>query len=149
MAADNHLLIVTNLVNGINIYSLPPGQPLRSFTHRIHLNVPLLVSSALQGSLIVVGGDNGSARVYDSCIGLLTVLPHGPGISIHFRPILQLIPVTSWNTGADCCGDFLPPVASFSRMLICRIDTFLFRWVPYHHRVLGIKWCRHQGLGTC
>lgn len=119
MAADNQLLIVTNLVNGINIYSLPPGQPLRSFTHPIRLNVPLLVSSALQGSLIVVGGDNGSARVYDSCLGLVTVLPHGQGILISFRPILKLIALTSWNTGADCCGNFLPSVVSFLRILIC------------------------------
>ncbi|KIJ95004.1 hypothetical protein K443DRAFT_109531 [Laccaria amethystina LaAM-08-1] len=77
MAADNQLLIVTNLINRINIYSLPSGQPLQSFTHPICLNVPLLISFALQGSLIVVGGDNGSAQVYNSCLGLLTVLPHG------------------------------------------------------------------------
>ncbi|EDR13939.1 uncharacterized protein LACBIDRAFT_305165 [Laccaria bicolor S238N-H82] len=95
MAADNQLLIVTNLVNGIDIHSLPPGQPLRSFTHPIHLNVPLLVSSALQGSLIVVGGDNGSARVYDSCVGLLTVLPHG-----QVGTLVQI--VTTYSSSDGC-----------------------------------------------
>ena len=58
----------------------PPQEPLRSFRHSINRNVPLLVSSPIGSSLIVVGSDNGHPRIYDHHTGNLSAsLPHGEG----------------------------------------------------------------------
>ena len=100
-----------------NRHILAPSRPTTAIIHPSHLSQ--CPTSHFFRSSRVVGGDNGSAWVYDSCIGLLTVLPHGQGISIYFRHILRLIPVISWNTSADCCSDFLPLITLFSRMFIC------------------------------
>jgi len=60
VAADNRSLIMSNLVDGIDIYSIPPLHPTKSFQHPIHTNVLLVVTSALGGVLIMVGSDDGS-----------------------------------------------------------------------------------------
>ncbi|KAF8981765.1 hypothetical protein BDQ17DRAFT_1208394, partial [Cyathus striatus] len=78
IGADSHTLLVSNLQDGIDIYAILPVQPLRSLKHAIRSNVPLVVSSALEGELVVVSSDDGLVRVYDQCLGtLVTLLPHG------------------------------------------------------------------------
>ncbi|KAF8867435.1 hypothetical protein BD779DRAFT_1393473, partial [Infundibulicybe gibba] len=80
IGADQRSLIVSNLVDGVDTYAIPPRQPVRSFHQPIRHNVPLLVSSALEGSLTVVGGDDGSVRLYDQRLGILSsILHHGKG----------------------------------------------------------------------
>ncbi|KAF8886999.1 hypothetical protein BD779DRAFT_1395717, partial [Infundibulicybe gibba] len=80
IGADQCSLIVSNLVDGIDTYAIPPHQLVWSFRQPIHHNVPLLVSSALEGSLTVVGGDDGSVRLYDQRLGILSsILHHGKG----------------------------------------------------------------------
>lgn len=79
VAADNRSLIVSNLVDGIDVYSIPPIRPTRSFQHPIHTNVPLVVASALGGVLVIVGSDDGSPRLFNVNTGLLcAVLRHAP-----------------------------------------------------------------------
>ena len=74
------MLIVSNLVDGVDTYGIPPQEPLCSFCHSINRNVPLLVSSPAGSSLIVVGSDNGRPRIYDHHTGHLSAsLPHGEG----------------------------------------------------------------------
>lgn len=78
VSSDGHSLVVTNLIDGIDMYSMPPGQPLRSFKHNISRNVSLTIASALNGSVIIVGSDDGYARVYDLKMGIMTsILQHG------------------------------------------------------------------------
>ena len=80
ISGDGGMLIVSNLVNGVDTYAIPPQEPLRSFRHSINRNVPLLVSSPIGSSLIVVRSDNGHPRIYDHHTGNLSAsLPHGEG----------------------------------------------------------------------
>ena len=71
---------MSNLRDGVDLYSLLPSQPLRTFKHNITRNVPLMISSALDGKLTIVGSDDGYARMYDPHMGMMTgVLQHGNG----------------------------------------------------------------------
>ena len=84
IGGDGHSLVVSNLRDGIDLYSLPPSQPLRTFKHNITRNVPLVISSAFDGRITIVGSDNGYARMYDPQMGMMTgVLQHGNGKSYH------------------------------------------------------------------
>ena len=77
LSADEHILITSNLNNGIDTYSMPPNQHIRSLLHPIHCNVPLIVCSVLGGSLTLAGSDDGCPQVFDQCLGLLSQsLPH-------------------------------------------------------------------------
>ena len=51
---------MSNLVDGVDVYSIPPLCPTRSFQHPIHTNVLLVFASALGGVLVMVGSDDGS-----------------------------------------------------------------------------------------
>ncbi|RDB29242.1 Vegetative incompatibility protein HET-E-1 [Hypsizygus marmoreus] len=80
LSVDERTLIVSNLKDGIDTYSLPPRQPLRSFRHSISCNVPLSVCSTLDGALILAGSDDGYPRIYDQRLGTLSqTLPHSQG----------------------------------------------------------------------
>ena len=85
ISGDGGMLIVSNLVDGVDTYAIPPREPLRSFRHPINRNVPLLVSSPTGSPLIVVGSDNGRPRIYDHHAGHLSAsLPHGEGKLLPF-----------------------------------------------------------------
>jgi len=89
---DGHSLIVSNLRDGIDLYSLPSSQPLLTFKHNIICNVPLLVSSACDGRMSIVGGDNGCTRMYDPCMGMMTgVLQHRNSESFPQKVLISLI----------------------------------------------------------
>ena len=80
LSADERLLFTSNLKDGIDTYSIPPIQHIRSLPHSIHRNVPLTLYSALDGALMLAGSDDGSPRVFDQRIGSLAQsLPHGHG----------------------------------------------------------------------
>ena len=79
---DGHTLIISNLVDGVNMYSIPPREPLCSFHHPINQNVPLFVSAMPSSSLFVVGSDNGCPCLYDQHTRHLSdILHHGKGTS--------------------------------------------------------------------
>lgn len=78
IGGDGRTLIVSNLVDGVDTYSIPPKEPLHTFRHTINQNVPLLVSAVPGSSLFVVGSDDGCPRLYDQRTGHLSnVLHHG------------------------------------------------------------------------
>ncbi|KIJ93028.1 hypothetical protein K443DRAFT_112679, partial [Laccaria amethystina LaAM-08-1] len=66
IGGDGRTLIVSNLVD---TYSIPPCEPLQTFRHPIHHNVPLVVSAVPGSSLFVVGSDDGCPRIYDQRTG--------------------------------------------------------------------------------
>ena len=79
-------LLISNLVNGIDSYSITGVSPglspklIQSFRHSIRVNVPLQVTSAMQGNWVISGGDDGSVRIFDQRNGeLLKCLRHGEG----------------------------------------------------------------------
>lgn len=79
---DARTLIVSNLKDGVDTYSIPPRQPLRSFRHPVRCNVPLLVTTALQGDIVISGGDDGDVKIFEQRSGQLsTHLRHGNGMT--------------------------------------------------------------------
>ncbi len=64
-------MFVSNLVNGVDQYRFPSLEKIQSFPHAIDTNYPLQVSTVARGSLVVCGGDNGFARVFDRRTGQL------------------------------------------------------------------------------
>lgn len=90
LSADERLLLTTNLCDAVDTYSMPPNQHIRSLTHSIRCNVPLMVCSTLGGTLTLAGSDDGCPWVYDQRIGVLSqTLPHSTG-KIFFCSLLAL-----------------------------------------------------------
>jgi len=77
---DGHQLLLSNLVNGLDIYAIPTLLRTRSFPHTIHCNVVLKVAFVRFMNWVVSGGDDGFGRLYDSRTGqFLQSLEHGGG----------------------------------------------------------------------
>ena len=83
---DQQSILVSNLVTGIDSYAVSgvsPGVPpvlQQSFRHSISHNVPLQITSALYGSWVISGSDDGSVRIFDQRSGeLLKSLRHADG----------------------------------------------------------------------
>ena len=86
---DQQSLLISDLVNGIDTYSISNVSPgvsptlLQSFHHSIHSNVPLQVTSGMQGNWVIGGSDDGSVRIFDQCSGdFLKCLRHGNGMHL-------------------------------------------------------------------
>ncbi|KAJ3563725.1 hypothetical protein NP233_g8757 [Leucocoprinus birnbaumii] len=78
IGCSGRTLLVSNLVTGIDVYDLPPSDPIRMFRHTVRKNVSLFVTSVLRDSLAVAGSDDGMVRVLIQRTGLLvTTLHHG------------------------------------------------------------------------
>jgi hypothetical protein len=78
--------MVTNLMDGIDEYSIPTLEHIRTFPHTIVHNVPIQVSITLESGWIVTGGDDGFARIYDGRNGFfLQRIDQGTGeFTCHF-----------------------------------------------------------------
>ncbi|THH06092.1 hypothetical protein EW146_g9717 [Bondarzewia mesenterica] len=73
-------LFVTNLLSGVDEYSFPSMERLQMFSHPVLRNFPLQVCNVQDGleGWVVVGGDDGYARVFSQRTGqLLMTRPHG------------------------------------------------------------------------
>lgn len=71
-------LLVSNLFNSLDLYSLPTMELKHTFTHAIALNVILQVMIIPHSQWAVVGGDDGFVCVFDICSGnFLFSLIHG------------------------------------------------------------------------
>ena len=84
---DQRTLLISNLVNGIDSYAIAGVSPglspalVQSFRHPIRTNVPLQVTSAMQGNWVISGSDDGSVRIFDQRSGeLLKSLHHSDGM---------------------------------------------------------------------
>jgi hypothetical protein len=75
---DNKLLLVSNLIDGVDEYQFPSMEKIQKFTHPIDTNCILHTRSLPSRNLIVAGGDNGSARVFNRISGqLVSEIQHG------------------------------------------------------------------------
>ncbi|KAI9455841.1 WD40-repeat-containing domain protein [Boletus coccyginus] len=75
---DGHNLLVSNLRNGVDKYTVPTLHRSQSYPHNVLVNVPLQISVARQTGMVLVGGDNGFARIFDYHTGaFLDKLDHG------------------------------------------------------------------------
>lgn len=71
-------LLISNLFNGLDLYSLPTLELKRTFTHAIAVNVILEVEIISKPQWAVLGGDDGFVRVFDMRSGnFLYSLMHG------------------------------------------------------------------------
>ena len=69
---DGDSLFVSNLSNGVDLYSLRTMQRLRHYEAPVTINVPLQVALARQNfDRLVVGGVDGAVRVFDRTTGEL------------------------------------------------------------------------------
>ena len=75
---DGKLLLVSNLKDGIDEYQFPSMEKVQAFTHPIDTNCILQTRSLPSRNLIVAGGDNGFARVFNRISGqLVSEIHHG------------------------------------------------------------------------
>ena len=72
-------LAMANLHNGVDIYSIPSLNLVKSFSHSIKINTLYKVCIANNG-WVVAGGENGFAHLYGMRRGeLLQMIPHSDG----------------------------------------------------------------------
>lgn len=64
-------LVITNLVDGVDRYSLNQMQLLQHYKQDVKENIPLQVCITNDGSWVIVGGDDSCAYVYKLQMGLL------------------------------------------------------------------------------
>ncbi|KAH9033063.1 WD40-repeat-containing domain protein [Lactarius pseudohatsudake] len=75
---DGKLLLVSNLKGGIDEYQFPSMERVQTFTFPTEINCILQTKSLPQGNLIVIGGDDGFARVFNRISGqLVSEIHHG------------------------------------------------------------------------
>ncbi|KAG2145752.1 WD40-repeat-containing domain protein [Suillus cothurnatus] len=93
---EGNFLLVSNLKDGVDKYTVPTLQRVQSYSHVILRNVPLQISVARQAGLVFVGGDDGFARVFDYSTGIYR------GQLAHGNQGDQIIPVTSHEGRSGC-----------------------------------------------
>jgi hypothetical protein len=77
---------------------------LQSFRHPIRTNVPLQITSAMQGNWVISGSDDGSVRVFDQRSGeLLKCLRHGDGKQRRNARVLILL-IYRFRSRLACTG---------------------------------------------
>ena len=68
---EGEFLFVTNLKNGVDQYRLSTMEHVRCLKHPIITNVPQQLSFIPTHHILLTGGDDGAARMYDMQSGLL------------------------------------------------------------------------------
>src|ERR1700744_1749085 len=75
---DNKLLLVSNLKDGFDEYQFPSMEKVQTFAHPIETNCILQTKTLSSCNLIVTGGDDGFARVFNRISGqLVREIHHG------------------------------------------------------------------------
>jgi hypothetical protein len=78
VSRDGKILLVSNLEDGVDEYRFPSLEKVQSFTHPINTNCILQTRSLPSWNLVVTGGDNGFARVFNRISGqLVSEIHHG------------------------------------------------------------------------
>ncbi|KAG1736392.1 WD40-repeat-containing domain protein [Suillus paluster] len=93
---EGSFLLMSNLKDRVDKYTIPTLQRVQSYNHVILRNVPLQISVARQAGLIFVGGDDGFACVFDYSTGTYR------GQLAHGNRGDQIIPITSHEGRAGC-----------------------------------------------
>ncbi|KAG1861370.1 hypothetical protein C8R48DRAFT_559591, partial [Suillus tomentosus] len=93
---DGNFLLVSNLKDRVDKYTIPTLQCVQSYSHVMLRNVPLQISVACEAGLLFVGGDDGFACAFDYNTGAYRgQLTHGNWGD-------QIIPVISHEGCAGC-----------------------------------------------
>lgn len=79
---DGKFLMVSNLKDGVDEYQFPSLEKVQSFKHPIVTNCILQTKPLPSWNLVVTGGDNGFARVFNRISGqLVAEIRHGGSVS--------------------------------------------------------------------
>ena len=77
---DGHNLLVSNLCDGVDKYTVPTLHQSQSYPHNVLVNVPLQISVVQQTGMVLVGGDTGFAHIFNyHTSAFLNKLDHGTG----------------------------------------------------------------------
>ena len=75
---DGKYILVSNLSTGIDEYQFPSLEKVQTFSHPVERNYVLHTRTLPAWNLVVVGGDNGFARVFNRINGqLVSEIHHG------------------------------------------------------------------------
>jgi hypothetical protein len=75
---DGKHLLVSNLKDGVDEYQFPSLEKVQTFSHPVEHNCILHTRTLPARNLVVVGGDNGFARVFNRINGqLVSEIHHG------------------------------------------------------------------------
>ena len=78
---DGKLLLISNLKDGIDEYHFPSMEKVQTFSHPIETNCILHTRMLPSSNLIVTGGDDGFARVFNRISGqLVSEIHHGGSV---------------------------------------------------------------------
>jgi len=101
---DGKLLLVSNLKDGVNEYLFPNMEKVQTFTHPIDTNCILQTRALPSWNLIVVGGDNGFAWVFNRISSQLVSKIHHGGKYISFNGPMDSLIVSSspWSACTSC-----------------------------------------------
>jgi WD40 repeat protein len=92
-ALDGHSLVISNLINGLDLYTIPTMERIKTFAYTIVRNFPMQVAIIPQTNWIVCGGDDGFVRIYHLRTGqILHQLDHGEGKDSFYTSLV--FPVT-------------------------------------------------------
>ncbi|KAG6381506.1 WD40-repeat-containing domain protein [Boletus reticuloceps] len=93
---DGQQLLICNLRDGVDRYALPTMHRAQSYHHTILTNVPFQISVTRESGWVVVGGDNGFARIFDYQLGTFREkLDHGSAGDL-------IIAVTAYDGPKGC-----------------------------------------------
>jgi hypothetical protein len=91
-------LLVSNLVNGVDEYKFPSLEKVQTFSHPVEANYILQTRTLPLWNLVVAGGDNGFARVFNRISGQLVSEIHHGG-----KPTATLI-IAKWMRDCRVAG---------------------------------------------
>lgn len=101
---DGHNLLVSNLRDGVDKYTMPTLHRSQSYPHNVLVNVPLQISVAWQTGMVLVGGDTGFACIFDyHTSAFLDKLNHGIGEVHKFLVFDDTWLFQSWRS-CCCCN---------------------------------------------
>lgn len=115
-ACDQRTLLISNLVYGIDAYEILTDpitlRNQQSYWFAIRNNVPLQVTSAMQGSWVITGSDDGLVRIFGQRSGdIIQCLRHGDSKSVLHASLLVLIIIfSSWYTSANGRCEYVVPI---------------------------------------
>ena len=88
LSSDERSVFVSNLSDGVDQYAVPAFNRVKSFFHPVTKNPPLQVAAAFQNSWLLVGSEDGVARIFDRETGsLIQVLEHEQGTTWHLHAV--------------------------------------------------------------
>ena len=88
LSSDERSVFVSNLSDGVDQYAVPTFNRVKSFFHPVTKNPPLQVAAAFQNSWLLVGGEDGVARIFDRETGsLIQALEHEQGNVWHLHTV--------------------------------------------------------------